>query len=813
MTTSARDQLFKQKASPGRWHLVRAALGLTAAALLVAGQQATPAFAEPVPAGSPVPVVSPRPQQIEATGGRPVVITGKKVRVVVGDVDAATRDLVLDVVRNAGADKIELVSPTDPVKGKAPLTVHVGALSAPGIAQELAAMAVTPPAELPAEGYVLAVKSNPHASVVLGGVDGDGTYYAAQTLRQLVYAHDGAFRIPGVQIVDYPSMPLRGSIEGFYGAPWSHEDRLDQMRFYGEVKMNTYIYAPKDDPYHRDQWRTPYPADELAQLSELVNEATANHVRFTFALSPGFHQTGVATKICFTSPSDWAALTAKLQAMYDIGVRAISIPFDDIALNTWSCASDQAAYGAANSQINQARAQADLLNRLQKEFLEAREDTYALQMVPTHYEGTGDTAYRQTLRAHLDPVIEVMWTGMETVPPHIRISDADDAATVFGRKVFVWDNYPVNDFGTPGRLHLAPYQKREAGLSDHIVGIVANPMNQSGASKVVLFTVADFLWNEYGYDHEESWTQAARYLADGDERAVAALLTFFDLNYFAPTFGANPWLPQAPKLAASIADFWGLWEAGERQAAIDGIRPHAVAIAEAADVIRAGVADPIFQADVERWLLASDLWGQAFLRSLDAAELRLKGDDAGADALVAEARALTIEATGIRTDPRPRPQGTLRLADGVLDVFLNPPPKVTVDAPSPAAGEYGAVPAAFGPPIPLNGITRDLVVVASSTGTPSQGCGPLVGFPAGAVAVVDRGGTNCNFVTKVTNAQNAGASAVIVVNNTASAPTAMTGSGPGVTIPSVMISLADGERIKDGLPASGRLASLPFSLQ
>ena len=818
--------------SAGRRRMAGAALGFAIAAALIAGQGTTPALADTIPprssqvvplSDSPgtapsesagLPVVSPRPQHMDATGGRPVVISGKKVRIVAADdVDESTRELVLDVVRDAGADAIELVSPEDPIKGKAPLTVRVGALSRPDVAQELDAMAVAVPADLPSEGYVLAVKDNPHASVVLGGVDGDGTYYAAQTLRQLVDRDGGDSRIPGVKIVDYPSMPLRGSIEGFYGAPWSHEDRLDQLRFYGDVKLNTYIYAPKDDPYHRDQWRVPYPAAELAELGDLVQEATANHVRFTFALSPGFQQTGVATKICFTSPSDWEALIAKLQAMYDIGVRAISIPFDDIALNTWSCAGDQAMYGPANSQANQARAQAELLNRIQQEFVETREGMHALQMTPTHYEGTSDTAYRQSLRTTLDPVIEVMWTGMETVPPNIRIADADNAAKVFGRKVFVWDNYPVNDFGTPGRLHLGPYQQREAGLSDHIVGIVANPMNQAAASKVVLFTVADFLWNEYAYDHEQSLVQAARYLADGDDKTVAALLTFFDLNHFAPTFGANPWLPQAPKLARSISDFWALWNAGQRQAAIDGIRPHATAIAESADIIRAGVADPIFQTDVERWLLATDLWGQAFLRSLDAAERRLEGDNPTADVLAAEARTLITQATAIPTDPRPRPQGTIRLADGVLDVFLNPPPEVTVNAPSPAAGQYASVPAAFGPSTPLNGMAGDLVLVHSSTGTPSQGCGPLVGFPAGAIAFVDRGGANCNYVTKVSNAQNAGASAVVVINNVGSAPIAMTGSGSGITIPSVMVSLADGNAIKAGLPASGRLASMPFSMQ
>jgi len=49
----------------------------------------------------------------------------------------------------------------------------------------------------------------------------------------------------------------RGVIEGFYGPPWSHQDRLDMIRFMGRVGMNMYFYGPKDDPFHREKWREP----------------------------------------------------------------------------------------------------------------------------------------------------------------------------------------------------------------------------------------------------------------------------------------------------------------------------------------------------------------------------------------------------------------------------------------------------------------------------------------------------------------------------------------------------------------------------
>ncbi|MFE5025785.1 beta-N-acetylglucosaminidase domain-containing protein [Streptomyces sp. NPDC056656] len=124
-----------------------------------------------------------------------------------------------------------------------------------------------------------------------------------------------------------------------------------------------------------------------------------------------------------------------------------------------------------------------------------------LQMVPTEYGDLTDTAYKQEIRGNLDKNIEVMWTGTDVVPPEITNDQAQKASELFGRKVFVWDNYPVNDFGrTSGRLLLAPYDKREPGLSEHLSGLVSNPMNQEAAGKLAVFAMSDFSWNDRGYD-------------------------------------------------------------------------------------------------------------------------------------------------------------------------------------------------------------------------------------------------------------------------------------------------------------------------
>jgi hypothetical protein len=123
----------------------------------------------------------------------------------------------------------------------------------------------------------------------------------------------------------------------------------------------------------------------------------------------------------------------------------------------------------------------------------------------------------------------------------------------------------------------------------------------------------------------------------------------------------------------------------------------------------------------------------------------------------------------------------------------------------PAAGTYTIAHASYGPATPAAGIAGPFAVANAPTGAvPSEGCGPFVGFPAGAIALVDRG--NCNFADKTLNAQNAGAVAVVIVNNVPGAPTAPGGTAlPGTTIPTDMVGQADGAAIKAGLPATGRV--------
>jgi len=634
---------------------------MTAMAALLSG----PAAAQP----ATLPMIVPTPTAIALGDG--MVRLGTAVDLIVAPgTDAGTVALLRRILTAAGVTTIG--TPGRPATAPARPQILLGRDDA-AIVRDALARAGTP-ADDHAEGYAIAVTATPGAgTIMLAGHDGDGLFHAVQTFRQL--ARRAA--LPALTLRDHPAMPIRGTIEGFYGAPWSMADRTKHLDFLATVKANTYVYSPKDDPYARDRWRDPYPAATIAALGGLVATARANHVDFVYAISPG-------PSVCFSDPADAQALERKFDVLRGIGVRSFYVALDDIEYAKWNCERDQTTFGAPGAAAA-GTAQSHLLNGVQAELMRKDPAARPLIMVPTEYYDAKDSPYKAALRTRLDPRIVVQWTGTDVVPPAISVPDAKAATKAFGRKTLLWDNYPVNDYATStGRLLLAPYARREAGLSGELTGILSNPMNQEVPSRVAVTGVAAFAWNDTGYDADRVWHAAAADLAGGDPQATAALLTLFDTQHLAPTFGSQPWQEQAPRLKAlldrvriALAD----GDATTRADALADLGRTADAITTAPDSIRAGTVDPGFAAQAAPWLDAMRHWG----RALQLTAAGLAAADRGSRAApryFADARRIATEATAIRTIPgATRFDGPVKLADGVLDRFIIDAPTLIAPVP------------------------------------------------------------------------------------------------------------------------------------
>lgn len=143
---------------------------------------------------------------------------------------------------------------------------------------------------------------------------------------------------------------------------------------------------------------------------------------------------------------------------------------------------------------------------------------------------------------------------------------------------------------------------------------------------------------------------------------------------------------------------------------------------------------------------------------------------------------------------------------------LSRAPNLAVSGPAATsiAGNFVVGEASFGPALTLEApVTGQIMPVIDQANGTGLACNPLTGANAlavrGNIAVVDRG--VCTFSIKVKNAQNAGAKAVIVVDNVAAAISGLGGSDSTITIPSVRVTLADGTRLKSALQTRSRTAS------
>ncbi|WP_431044439.1 beta-N-acetylglucosaminidase domain-containing protein [Streptomyces sp. P1-3] len=508
------------------------------------GAVAAPAQPEPGAGGATatdrvdatgLPPVWPRPQSLQAQGGQ--VPVGEAVTLVAdGDADPYALDVLRALLRDAGARSVTEITdepasagrpgaggpPSDSVRevppGAAPAGTPAGGLvvRVQGRQAEEALRALRAPArgDLPGGGYRLAVGTVQGApTVALAGVGEDGLFHAVQTLRQLLVRQGGSYGFPAVSVRDWPSAAVRGTTEGFYGDPWSRQQRLDHLDFMGRTKQNRYLYAAGDDPYRQARWRDPYPAERRDEFRALADRARRNHVTMAWAVAPD-------QNFCFSSDKDVKALTRKIDAMWALGMRGFQLQFQDISYTEWHCLNDRSVYGSGPRAA--AEAQARVANVVAAHLADRYAGAAPLSLLPTEYYQDGATDFRRALAERLDDRVEVAWTGVGVVPRTITGGELAGAREAFGHPLLTMDNYPVNDYAQD-RIFLGPYTGRDPAVATGSTALLANAMEQPKVSRIPLFTAADFAWNPRGYRPHASWLAAIDDLAGPDEGTRAAL--------------------------------------------------------------------------------------------------------------------------------------------------------------------------------------------------------------------------------------------------------------------------------------------------
>ncbi len=360
---------------------------------------------------------------------------------------------------------------------------------------------------LSGEKYIITSEKNAENLVLTVTVScREGLFRAVNRTVQMI--KDKKFFIGTV--TDYPLFAVRGYIEGFYGKPWSHENRrmmLELMSFHG---MNTYYYAPKDDPYHRDKWSELYPENELSALSELAVLCREKFVKFHYCIAPGL-------SMKYSSEEDFDKLICKAEQLYSIGIRNFGLLVDDIPEDLWFD-EDKAAFDgeAVNAHI-------DLSDKF-RNYLKEKDDKCTLTVCPLQYHGRGDEYYISKLGQGISGDIDIFWTGKNICSQEITVREAVIFENSTNRQPLYWDNFPVNDAEMYNEMHTGYLNGREADLYRYSRGIVSNTMEYALSSRIPLLTVCDYLWNPVSYDGFESWQKACKIILGEEKELFMPLL-------------------------------------------------------------------------------------------------------------------------------------------------------------------------------------------------------------------------------------------------------------------------------------------------
>lgn len=458
-----------------------------------------------------------------------------------------------------------------------------------------------------------------------------------------------------------------GVVEGFYGPPWSHEERLDLLAAAPSLGLDTYLYAPKDDPWHRERWREPYPPDALARLGELADRAREAGVAFVWSVAPGL-------SMRYTDDADHAALAAKAEQVRAAGVRDVWLLFDDVP-DRLADPADLARYG--DGPDGAGRAHGEAAARFREAFLLRHGLDHPMTVCPTDYAGCGPTPYRTGLAETLPADARVLWTGRDIIVGEITREDVLAASAAFGRRLVLWDNYPVNDFDRT-RLFLGPLPGRPADVTGlPLDGVVANAMIEALPSRLPLATVGAWARDPAAYDPARAGAAALRLVAGGRTAQVAALVR-----------ACSSWPPSAPRDPGLAALAEGAL-AGDA-AALAALRGRMRELAACAPGDGPGSPEDALLAALRPWLDAAAHAGAAGLAACDL--LGRRDGSATAEQVATAQQALERVGTDFPDVLRADVTQLVRRALASVGVVPEPPapgaPRAAVvTGPQPGAGD------------------------------------------------------------------------------------------------------------------------------
>ena len=470
------------------------------------------------------------------------------------------------------------------------------------------------------------------AQVTIVGENTDAVFCGLASLEQMLDCGTGNLNC--VTIYDWADVKNRGIIEGYYGVPYTAAVTKDLFRFMARYKMNTYMYGAKSDPYHSRYWGDPYPTTISAEqlrigyltqemMSDITSVAHATKVNFIWAIHPGK---------AFADPAQTDVLDrimAKFESMHSLGVRQFGVFVDDVGVP-----SDPAIMKLCASNISTLQHRID--QRWNKPGAAGTDTVKPLHYVPQLYAFSWVSTERageffKSLKSTPEKLnIYITGRNVWSVPNNEDLAIVHDW---LGREVSWWWNYPCNDEDHTKLFVMDTYTNfRDETHIDNLAHLVPdltgtntliiNPMQQGEISKIALFSVADYTWNQAGFNNQQSW-EAALPAVVGEKyasalRKIAPYLRYYDAdassylieNYKRGVANGNP----NPR--SVIAEMQRVEESCQ---VLKGMQSSPV------------VSDALFYEDVRPWLLKLEAMAHETIQRLqgesDVETVDLEGDE------------------------------------------------------------------------------------------------------------------------------------------------------------------------------------------
>ena len=306
---------------------------------------------------------------------------------------------------------------------------------------------------------------------------------------------------------------INGYIEGYYGRLLDWESRKLIIKSLSKNKMNTYLYAPKEDINHRLNWRNKYSSKWRHNFRDFTKFSQNNNINIIAGIAPGldFNFKKFNNPSKEIKNSDFNLLFNKAKQLLEDGATSIALLLDDIP--------DDFENNFGNN-VSEGISHGILTNKISEEL---KQNIYFVPRIYADELIKDSPNYLSDLGKVLNQDIRVFYCGKNVVSK--TINNSSKIKKILLNKIIYWDNYYANDY-CPRRFFIGPYLGR-TGLNNLMI-------NPTGLIKTDLL-ILDIVTNTI--NKKESIKEWIKTL----NKHGVPLIFFKIKNFFLkPDFSSNP---------------------------------------------------------------------------------------------------------------------------------------------------------------------------------------------------------------------------------------------------------------------------------